>query len=295
MTGFGQASTQHQGVHYALELRSLNNKFFKALIRLPDELASLDAELETALRKRVQRGSLTLVAKFKIADTAAATQINDNALLGYIEHLEAIRDKVGDHTIHIDLTHLLSLPGVIQTADNTMDLIEQARPTLLSLLDQAIDQLDAMRVSEGKATGEVLRQQLEVIAQRLEIIKVRAPKVVGEYQAKLQQRMTELLNSAKLDVAMPDLIKEVAVFAERVDVLEETQRIAAHLERCHELLDQSGHPTEVAGRTLDFIAQELLREANTIASKSSDADISRAVVDIKSAIDRIKEQAQNVE
>ncbi|MFW6060603.1 MAG: endoribonuclease YicC domain-containing protein, partial [Phycisphaeraceae bacterium] len=139
-----------------------------------------------------------------------------------------------------------------------------------------------------------LLHQGEVIHDRLEIIRARAPQVIQEYQQRLHQRITELAAEAKLQVQQQDLIREVAVFAERSDISEELSRVAGHLDQLQQVVrgERGKDPT---GRTIDFLAQELLREANTIASKSSDAEISRAAVDIKSAIDRIKEQAQNVE
>ena len=293
MTGFGDAATESHGIHYALELRSLNNKYFKTLVRLPEELSALEAELESALRKKVQRGSFTLTVKTKASDATAASRINDNVLLAYIDHLEAIRHKVRDHSIHIDLTQLLALPGVIETGHDAEALMSESRPILLNLLDQAAEKLNVMRVAEGKGLQAVLRQQLDAIRDRLSIVRDRSPVVVEEYQHKLMTRMKELTGKAELEVAHGDLIKEVAVFADRVDVYEEAQRIEAHLDQFGSMLDAGDH--EPAGRTLDFIAQELLREANTIAAKSSDQAISRAVVEIKSAIDRIKEQVQNVE
>ena len=293
MTGFGDASIEAGGMHYALELRSLNNKYFKALVRVPEELSLLEAELESALRKKVHRGSFTVTLKTRAVPTSAVSQINDTVLLSYIDHLEAIRHKVRDQTIHIDLTQLLALPGVIQDAEDPAAAVDTCRPIVMKLLDQAVVKLDAMRTAEGRGLAEVLAQQLAVIRARLAIVRERAPVVVQEYQEKLRSRMRELMATAELSVSEPDVIKEVAVFADRVDVHEEAQRIEAHLDQFAAKLD--GDEADPAGRTLDFIAQELLREANTVAAKSSDAAVSRAVVEIKSAIDRIKEQVQNVE
>ena len=293
MTGFGDAAVESSSIHYALELRSLNNKYFKALVRLPEELAPLEAELESGLRKRVQRGSLTLTVKIKESESGQASRINDAVLLSYIDHLEAIRHKVRDHTIHIDLTQLLALPGVIDTGQDPAVLTRESRPLLMELLDRAVERLNDMRVKEGRAILGELTRQLDAIREQLGVIRDRSPAVVAEYQQKLQNRMRELAASAALNVAEADLLKEVAVFADRVDVNEEVQRISAHVEQFTAMLEDDGH--EPAGRTLDFIAQELLREANTVAAKSNDKTISQAVVAMKSAIDRIKEQVQNVE
>jgi uncharacterized protein (TIGR00255 family) len=293
MTGYGDASLESSSVHYALELRSLNNKYFKALVRLPEDLVALEAELESALRKRVQRGSITLTVKIKDSATGRASRINDAVLLSYIDHLEAIRHKVRDHSIHIDLTQLLALPGVIDTGQDPATLMNESRPILHDLLDRAVERLNEMRMKEGQSILVELVRQLDVIRSQLDIIRERSPAVVEEYQRKLQERIRELAANAELKVGEADLLKEVAVFADRVDVNEEVQRIFAHVEQFNATLHCEGH--EPAGRTLDFIAQELLREANTVAAKSNDKSISQAVVTMKSAIDRIKEQVQNVE
>lgn len=303
MTGFGNASAQEGGVQFALELRSLNNRYFKAAVRLPDEIAGTEAVLESALRKRVSRGSFSLTVKVKVSTAAAASSINDAALLDYLDHLETVRQKVQDDSVRIELTQLLTLPGVLEPMTDDDKLLDRAHAVLPRLLDEAIDRLIEMRDTEGKALAEDLRSQLDHIRGQIAHVAERAPLVVHEYHQKLTARVDELLAKAKLKVDENDLIREVAVFADRADISEELSRMAGHLDQFAEVI-QTGAPGssnppgkggEPAGRTLDFIAQEMLREANTIGSKSNDAAIGRAVVEIKSRIDRIKEQVQNVE
>ncbi|MFA9478293.1 YicC/YloC family endoribonuclease [Phycisphaerales bacterium AB-hyl4] len=293
MTGYGDASTQVDGMHFAVELRSLNNKYFKAALRLPESIAGLEAELEAALRKRVTRGSLTVTVKLRLSDAHAASRVNDAALLTYLDHLETIHSKISDHSVHIDLTQLLALPGVLQPSEDEESLVSHARPVVLKLLDQACDKLMAMRVREGKSLAEDLLTHRDLIRNRLEIIRERAPVVIDEYHQRLRSRIDELTAQAKMKIAEHDLIREVALFADRADICEELSRTAGHLEQFEQILDSKKDAP--SGRTLDFLSQELLREANTIASKSNDATISRAIVEVKSAIDRIKEQVQNVE
>ena len=293
MTGFGDAATEAGEAQYTLELRSLNNKFFKASMRLPEQLQGLEAELESALRKRVQRGSFTLTVRMRISDAQAASRVNEQAVLAYLEHLETIHAKVPDRTAHIDLTELLALPGVLAPAEDEAALMSKARPVLFELLDEAVGKLDQMRVQEGEGLASDLLAQSRLIADRVEQIRQRAPEVVEGYQTRLRQRVNELIDKADLRVNEADLVKEVAVFADRVDVSEELSRMGGHLDQFEQIINDS--QDQPAGRTLDFIAQEMLREANTIASKSNDAAISRASVEMKSAVDRIKEQVQNVE
>ena len=302
MTGYGNASAQHEGVQFSLELRSLNNRYFKASTRLPDEIAGLEAILESELRQRVNRGSFSLTVKVKVSDAAATSAITAQALLTYLDHLETVREKVQDESVQIDLTQLLALPGVLQPKTDDDALLAKAKATVPQLLNDALDRLVEMRTTEGKALAEDLLSQVDHIREQIAVVAERAPVVVDEYHQRLTARVDELMAKAKLKVDENDLLREVAVFADRADISEEISRMTGHLDQFTEIIlapsDVVGNgkkTSEPAGRTLDFIAQEMLREANTIGSKSNDTPISRAVVEIKSRIDRIKEQVQNVE
>ena len=293
MTGFGSATTQAGGVEFTAELRSLNNRYFKASVRLPEELAGMEASLESALRKRVSRGSFTLNVRARVTAEATTPVIHDAALLSYLEHLKTVRSKMQDQSVQIDLTQLLALPGVLQAATDERTLLQSGRQAVPKLLDEALGHLIEMRTVEGRAVAADLLDQRDHIRGQMAIIAERAPKVVNEYHDKLTARVNELMAKAKLKVDENDLIREVAVFADRADISEELSRMNGHLDQLGEMIE-AGSAEEPAGRTLDFISQEMLREANTIGSKSNDTAISRAVVEVKSRIDRIKEQVQNV-
>ncbi len=292
MTGFGDASRHHEGVHYLLEVRSLNNKYFKASLRLPEHLQPVEAELESALRRRLTRGSIVCTVKCSDASADAAAEINHRALSRYVEQLRSA-PEVADGTLPIDLGALLTLPGVLQPPADEESRLHQARSVLLQLLDEACAHLVSMREREGAMLREDLMSHHAAITARLGEIAAIVPGVVDDYQQRLRQRVDALLEEVDRRIDPADLIKEVAIFAERTDVAEETSRLAAHLEQFEELL--AGDGGRPVGRTLDFLAQEMLREANTIASKSPDARISRAIVEVKGGIDRIKEQVQNIE
>lgn len=294
MTGFGNASAQEGDRHFYVELRSLNNRYFKASIRLPDEIAGLEAELESILRKRLWRGSLTLVVKLTAMGDSAAVEVNEQALLKYMKHIEVLQERaVADgRAINVDLTALMALPGVLQAADEG-DLLELARPVVQKLVNQACDRVLAMRETEGATIAEDLATHSKIIRTRTEAVRERAPIVVEEYQTRLRNRIDELLKKADLEFKDVDIIKEVGVFADRADIAEEVSRMTGHLDQFDKIIAEP--QAEPIGRTLEFIAQEMLREANTMASKSNDSSINRAIVEVKSAIDRIKEQAQNVE
>jgi uncharacterized protein (TIGR00255 family) len=292
MTGFGEASMPHQGAHYFLELRSLNNRFFKATIRLPDEFQGLEAEIEASLRQKLTRGSVTVTGACSDATAGAAYTINSQALASYIEQLKKTPQISGGEA-KIEIGPLLGLPGVLQPPADEEARIERARAAFMKLLDKATANLDAMRISEGRLLKADLLAQRDTIAEGLKQVAAQAPSVVNEYQTRLKVRIDQLLKEAGITPSPVDVIREIASYAERTDISEEITRLGGHLEQFAILISRDdGKPI---GRTLDFMAQEMLREANTMASKSNDVTISRAVVEIKSAIDRIKEQAANVE
>lgn len=294
MTGFGDASEQADGVQYSVELRSLNNRYFKATIRLPEEIVSLEAELESLLRNKLNRGSVTAIIKMRGSAASVADQINESALLAYLDRLETLHARFAsrDQAVQIDLTNLLALPGVLQSADDSQ-ILSNARPVVTRLMDICCEKVMAMRVIEGKTAADDLARQRGTIRARIDEIAERAPVVLEEYHIRLRNRVNDLLAKAELKVDERDLLREVAIFADRSDISEEINRTRGHLEQFEQIVGNK--TTDSVGRTLEFLAQELLREANTISSKSNDAIISRAIVEVKGAIDRIKEQAANVE
>ena len=241
------------------------------------------------LRTRLTRGSITFVLKMRMDSAAAAYHINVDALAAYIRQLRALPEQ--DKLAPIDLASLLALPGVCQEPRDESDEIAAHGPVIRDLAQKAIEKVSAMRQREGLALRDDLVKQLKAIAKCLGDVRARAPQVIQDYHKRLAQRVNELIGKAELRVNEGDLIKEVAVFAERADISEEIQRLTSHLESFEHACTNS----ENAGRKLDFLAQEMLREANTIGSKANDAAIANQIVEIKGAIDRLKEQVQNVE
>lgn len=291
MTGFGAASASVDGAHFAVEVRSLNNKYYKAQIRLPDELQALEAELDTALSHRINRGSILATVRYSDSSENAAAEINTKAIQRYLEQLFAVPGMDHDAT-RVDLTAMLHLPGVVVPGTGQA-LVSRAREPLLKLVDEACDSLIAMRKREGEVLHQELHKHCDAIRKHLEVVVERVPVTVDLYQERLRQRVNALLSETGATVGEDDLIKEVAFYAERSDVAEEVARLQGHLAQFAEIIDASGD--EPSGRTLEFLSQELLREANTIGSKCLDVEISRRIVEIKGGIDRIKEQVQNVE
>jgi uncharacterized protein (TIGR00255 family) len=289
MTGFGDATAERGGTHYSVEIRSLNNRFFKPVIKLPEAVSGLEPELESMLREKLGRGSVTYILKMRSDSAEAAYHLNMPALKAYLEQLQQVKGL--DRLVQIDLASLVQLPGVCQEPGDQADAIEKHGAVIRELSVKAIDKLGAMRKKEGEVLFADLMKHVALVRSNLAEIAVLAPSVVENYHRRLRDRVAKLLAAAEAQVSQVDLIKEVAVFAERADIAEEITRLGAHTDS----FEQSCRDSEHAGRKLDFISQEMLREANTIAAKANDAEIAKRIVEIKGAIDRVKEQVQNVE
>ena len=292
MTGFGSSSNDIEGVQFSVEVRSVNNKYFKAQIRVPDELLSLEAELESALGRRVARGSISVTVRQEGTSSSESHRVDSKAVTQLLAGLEASVPKSMADRCTIDLNEQMFVPGVRVQAPVTA-LGVRARPVRFALLEEACSSMISMREREGIVLRDDLLGFRTAILERLQRVGARAPLVIEQYQQRLRQRMEQLLEEVGGSVSDEDLLREVGIHAERTDISEEVVRLTGHLDQFEELVsNQSGDPV---GRTLDFLSQEMLREANTIASKSADAEISRNIVEIKGLIDRSKEQAANAE
>jgi len=288
MTGFGAAQGHCDGVEYSVEIRAVNHRYFKASVKLPEIWSSAEVDIENLLRGRLQRGSIGLSVRMRISDEKAAYTVNTVALAKYIDQIKGLR-SAGEEDLTVDLAVLMALPGVCNPPQMD-DLRERTCDELMSLINQAIDNLLEMRAREGRGVQDDLLAQCDQVEASLDAIGSRSPQVIEDYHQRLCERVEELIGAARIDIDEDYLAREVAVYADRCDINEEISRQNGHLEQFRDTCT-SGEP---AGRKLDFIAQEMLREANTIASKANDSEIARAVVDMKTAVDRIKEQVQNV-
>jgi len=289
MTGFGEAQATEEGVRYRVEVRSVNNRYFKASIKLPEELQALETEVDKLLRSRLGRGSITFVLRIKDETPAAACDINASVLATYLRKLQAVAAEQG--VGQIALAGLLDAPGVCQSPELDPALLESRFELVKRRTEEAIDRLIDMRRAEGEALLRDMEAQCAAVRQGLDEIQRRGPSVVSEYRRKLHSRVQQLLDGGSIELDADAITREVAVFADRCDINEEVSRVLSHLDQ---FASMCAAPEET-GRKLDFLAQEMLREANTIGSKANDAEITRHVVGIKAAIDRIKEQVQNVE
>jgi len=290
MTGYGAADGEINGVSCAIEVKALNNRYLKTSIKLPEVMAFLEEDIEKLLRKNVSRGTISYVLRLKKVSAGVLFDIDETALRGLIERLGRIRSSAGtDGTI--DIGSLLNLPGIVRPSLPDKTMAEQIRNMVLNTSQKAIEKLKQMRAAEGSSLEAELRSYCELIRRDLEQIRTRRATVIQEYAKRLKRRVDGLLAEAKLKLDEETLAREAAILADRSDISEEIARLDSHLQQ----FAQSFQADDQAGRRLDFISQEMLREANTIASKAADSEIVRFVVNIKCQIDRIKEQIQNVE
>jgi uncharacterized protein (TIGR00255 family) len=290
MTGYGEAAGEFDGVSYAVEIKAVNNRYLKTSIKLPEGTAFLEDEIDKELRRHLSRGTINYVLRLKAVSDNPLFEIDENALRSVVAKLNAISSSVGVQG-SIDLATLLELPGIVQPITPDEEQGARIKAFVLRLTAEALDKLKRMREAEGAFLEADLKKHCDAIGAQLETVRRCSGSVTLDYARKLRKRVDELLAEAKLKLNEETLAREVAILADRSDISEEITRLDAHLQQFAQICRTDGQ----AGRRLDFLSQEMLREANTVASKAGDAQITRAVVDIKCLIERLKEQIQNVE
>lgn len=291
MTGYGEAEGQIAGVDYLVEIKAVNNRYLRSMMKLPDAVTFLEEHVEKMLRRQLGRGSVNYSLRIKGAAPENLFDLDEAALQHVAGRLEKIRVTAGIEQA-VDIAALLALPGMVRPVVPSEAMAQQIRAGLLELSQQALDKLKAMRAEEGRFLAEDLLAHCQVIREDLVQIEARRGVVMKDHAERLRKRVDELLAEAKLKLDEETLAREVAVLAERSDIAEELARLKSHL---HQFEQACGLDGEQVGRRLDFLSQEMLREANTIGSKASDIQINQWVVNIKCRVDRIKEQVQNVE
>jgi uncharacterized protein (TIGR00255 family) len=295
MTGYGEARYQSDALSLVIELRALNNRYLKVSLRAPEPFNLLESEFEKVIRRLIRRGTLQVFLRVDRQQSAGDFRINETALRSYLGQVRAVCDTLGmggeGNGTGLLLAQVLALPGVVAEPNATSASAEAEWPVLERVLQEALDRLQAMRQDEGRAMAQELLQYRDHIAAELTQIRERAPGVVAAYRDRLHERVRNLLGELDIEIDRSELIKEVSVFAERSDIAEEVVRLASHLDQFHEIMNEPESP----GRKLEFLTQEMFREANTIGSKAGDVGISRHVVEIKGTLEKIRELVQNVE
>jgi uncharacterized protein (TIGR00255 family) len=290
MTGYGEAQDQIDDIIYAVEIRSLNNRYLKTSVKLPDSVAFLEEAIERMLRESLGRGTVNYVLRLKNLATEPLFDIDEATLRSYIEKLDKVTKSIG-FECSVDFSGLLSLPGIVQPVLPEQSAAAKIEEHVLRVSREAIDRLKKMRAEEGGALARDLHILCRSISGNIEAVRKLGGAILRQYHKKLRERVDDLLAASNLKLDEQTLAREVAVFADRCDITEELTRLESHLEQFTASLESD----EQVGRKLDFISQEMLREANTVASKAIDPEAARLILETKCRIDRIKEQVQNVE
>lgn len=290
MTGHGEAHRQAEGLAVAVEVRTVNNRYFKLSLRAAEGYAALEPQVEAVVRRHVRRGTIQLNLQIQREADADQYRLNEAVLNGYLEQL----CKMTGHSLESQLSslpHLLALPGVVTEPTAQPDRLEAEWPTIEAALNEAFKRLDQMRVEEGRAMAADLTVNAKSIATELAAVELRTPQVVDAYRLRLMDRLKTMLAELGVDIQPADVVREVGIFAERSDISEEIVRLKSHLEQFGTVMASA----DSQGRKLEFLTQEMFRETNTIGSKANDAEIARHVIEIKTAIERMREMIQNVE
>lgn len=289
MTGYGRGECAQHGVKITVEVSSVNRKQSEVGINLPRDLEVLEAQMRDEINRRVARGRLTVRVSTQVtASSETQVCLDLNLAKVYAKELQRLAKalKISDA---VTLDMLVRAPGVLQTPEHTADA-EALWPAVSKALKTALDQLVKMREREGDHLAKDLKQRITVMRQSVTKVQRRVPEVSARYRDQLIER----IKSAGIPVPGLDderLIKEVFFFADRSDISEELTRLQSHFTQFDDCLKSS----EPVGRTLDFLAQEINREVNTLGSKANDTDISREVVLMKTELEKFREQAMNVE
>jgi uncharacterized protein (TIGR00255 family) len=284
MTGFGEGRLQDDRETVTVEVRSVNNRHLKLSARLGDPYAALEPEIERLVRESVRRGTVNLSLRVERPRRAEDYRLNLTAIESYRAQLRGLGTEP-------DLAALLGLPGVVEDRRGATEEDHGAWPRIEPVVRAALAAFQGARAEEGRAMAAELLALGRSIRERLERVAGRAPAVVSGYEARLTERVNSLIERHGVQVEPKDLLREVALYAERADVAEEVTRLRAHLDQYEAVIEGP----ESAGRKLEFVVQEMGRETNTIGSKASDIEISREVVEMKGALERIRELIQNVE
>lgn len=289
MTGFGDARCQDDRLTASVEVRAVNNRYLKIITKSSEAYAALEGDIERIVRESISRGTVNVTVRVDRVWSAAEFQINEVALKSYWTQLQAAARDVGAPSPEI--AYILSAPGVVADESRRSVDLNADGEVIRRLLGEALKKFHVFRADEGRSMERELAENAKTIAARLEEVVALAPQVVAEYRTKMLERVRQLLVDSGVNVADSDLIREVSIFSDRSDINEEITRLKSHLEQFQAFIREPAS----TGRKLDFLSQEMNREVNTIGSKANNVAIAHCVVEMKAAIEKMREILQNVE
>jgi uncharacterized protein (TIGR00255 family) len=288
MTGYGTAKGASGAIDITVEIKSVNNRYLDCAIKIPRVYAAMEEPLKTAVTRSISRGKVDVYINIDTSKAQDVTiRVNKPLADAYAAVLRSLAEEY-NLTAGYSAVDLARFPDVLQLEKNEADIDALTRD-VTAVLEQALSDFDAMRLREGRNLAADIERRLDEILRLTEKAEALSPKTVADYRARLEAKMAEVLAGRELDETR--ILMEAAIFADRVAINEETVRLKSHVAQLRAMLN-AGEPV---GRKLDFLIQELNREANTIGSKGNDAEMARIVVDLKAEIEKIREQAQNIE
>ena len=288
MTGFGKGEARFKSGKITVEIKTVNHKFFDATLKLPTGITAFEDRIKEIIQKKIQRGKINLSLTYDGALLKSEKMsVNKKSAKNYYNALKGLKAYLGLKE-EINIKDLIALPGVLNF-DSTESGLAVFWPKIKKALDMAIEHLVADRAKEGKALALDLTNRTKKIAKMLATIKSRAHLNIDEYRKRFTDRVKDLTGGREMDMGRLEM--EVAIFAKNSDISEEITRLQNHLSNFNKTISEGGE----MGKKMDFIAQELHREINTIGSKASDFKISKNVIEIKGEIEKIREQAKNLE
>lgn len=290
MTGFGEAAVESGTFAVTVEIRTLNNRFLKVIPSLPEGFTGFAPQVEQMVRQRLRRGTVHVYVRIRRLYERPRWRINEQVFEAYKNQLELLRTRWG-FAEPVRLESILALPGVFEEQEEDHSGDEALWPFIEMALVAALEQVEKSRRDEGAATLPSLRELCTKCLVLLERIEAQAPLSVSAYRQRFEERLRQLLVCAGVAATEVDILREVAAFADRVDIGEEIVRLRGHFQQFLTLLEAE----ECSGRQLDFLAQEMHREASTIGAKAADGQISHWVVEIKTLVERLREIVQNLE
>ena len=288
MTGYGRAVETVNGREFTVELRSVNNRYLDCSVRLPRMLSFAEDAVKQAVKASISRGKVDvfITVRSEAGDEVQVT-LNKAVLQGYLTAMHQMVDEFGVMD-DISVSAVSRLPEVFIIEKPQVDE-DQLMSDLMGVVTKALEGYDAMRCTEGEALDRDLRSRGETILELVSQVEAGNGKTVSDYRARLEAKIKEVLSNTSIDESR--ILTEAAIFADKVAVDEETVRLRSHLKQMNTMLTTGG----AVGRKLDFLLQEMNREANTIGSKCTDVNLARIVVDIKAELEKIREQTQNIE
>lgn len=289
MTGYGKGEAAGDGYSVTVELKTVNNRFLDANMRLPSEMAGLENDLKRIISERLSRGRVDVNLQYERTQEVGY-EINRPLIEGYLSIMKEISDEYG-LSGEPDLNFIARLPNALQPVKQ--DVSEGLTEGIVAALNIALDALTDMRDAEGSALANVLEGNISVIEEQIPFIEQRSETVLEEYSERLNKKLEKLFakSESQIDIDQGRLAQEVAYLAEKSDITEELDRLRSHIDQFRSIIAEEGS----IGKRLDFLTQELNREANTIASKTQIMEIKDAALTMKAEIEKIREQIQNVE